>query len=102
VRIALDDFGAGASSFSYLKSLNVDFLKIDGQFIYDLVDSPLDQAAVRCFGEVAKLAGLKTVAEFVHDAAALAQVSAMKIDYAQGYFIHRPAPLADLVKRQSK
>ncbi len=97
VRIALDDFGTGASSFSYLKALKVDFLKIDGQFIHDLVDNKLDQAAVRCFREVANVAGLKTVAEFVHNEAVLRQVYAMKIDYAQGFFIHRPAPLHELL-----
>ncbi|MDF1764335.1 MAG: PAS domain-containing protein, partial [Oleibacter sp.] len=62
VRVALDDFGAGASSFGYLKNLAVDILKIDGQFIQDLVDDPLDDAAVRCFVDVARLIGLKTVA----------------------------------------
>ena len=64
-RVALDDFGAGASSFGYLKSLTVDLLKIDGQFIRDLVDDPLDDAAVRCFVDVAGVLGVKTVAEFV-------------------------------------
>ncbi len=65
VRIALDDFGAGASSFGYLKTLKVDLLKIDGSFIKDLIDDPLDAAAVRCFVDVARVLGGQTVAEFV-------------------------------------
>ncbi len=67
VRVALDDFGAGASSFGYLNVMPVDVLKIDGQFIRDLLVNPLHAAAVRCFIDVAGVAGLKTVAEFVDD-----------------------------------
>ncbi len=65
MRIALDDFGAGASSFAYLRMLPVDYLKIDGQFITGLLNDPLNNAAVRCFCEVAKAVGVKTIAEFV-------------------------------------
>ncbi|MDP1858091.1 MAG: PAS domain S-box protein [Gemmatimonadaceae bacterium] len=93
VRIALDDFGAGASSFSHLKSLVVDFLKIDGQYITDLVDDRLDDAAVRCFVDVARVVGVKTVAEFVDRPEILARVREIGIDYAQGFFLHRPEPL---------
>lgn len=93
VRIALDDFGAGASSFGYLKNLHVDVLKIDGQFIKDLIDDPLDDAAVRCFVDVAKVVGLKTVAEFVDRKDVLQRVKALGVDFAQGYLMHRPEPL---------
>ena len=93
VRIALDDFGAGASSFGYLKKLNVDLLKIDGQFIRDLIDDPLDDAAVRCFVDVARVVGVKTVAEFVDRAAVLERVREIGIDFAQGYFLHKPEPI---------
>ena len=93
VRIALDDFGAGASSFGYLKSLNVDLLKIDGQFIRDLIDDPLDDAAVRCFVDVARVVGVKTVAEFVDRPEVLERVREIGIDFAQGYLLHRPEPL---------
>ncbi len=93
VRIALDDFGAGASSFSHLKSLTVDFLKIDGQFITDLIDDRLDDATVRCFVDVARVVGVKTVAEFVDRPEILARVREIGIDYAQGFFLHRPEPL---------
>jgi diguanylate cyclase (GGDEF)-like protein len=94
VRIALDDFGAGASSFGYLKMLPVDFLKIDGQFIRDLVDDPLDGAAVRCFHDVAKVIGVQTIAEFVQRPETLEALREIGIDFAQGYLIHKPEPLA--------
>ena len=97
VQVALDDFGAGASSFGYLKTLPVDYLKIDGQFIRDVVDDPLDEAAVRCFAEVAAIVGVKTVAEFVDRPEVLAKLRAMGIDYAQGFLLHRPGPLDELL-----
>ena len=97
IRIALDDFGAGASSFGYLRALPVDYLKIDGQFVKDLVDDPLDQAAVRCFQNVAAVIGVKTVAEFVESDAILAILRDIGVDYAQGYLIHRPEPLRRLL-----
>ena len=93
VRIALDDFGAGASSFGYLKNLNVDLLKIDGQFIRDLIDDPLDDAAVRCFVDVARVVGVETVAEFVDRAEVLDRVREIGIDFAQGFLLHRPEPI---------
>jgi diguanylate cyclase (GGDEF)-like protein/PAS domain S-box-containing protein len=97
VRVALDDFGAGASSFGYLKTIPVDFLKIDGQFIRDLATDTLDEAAVRCFADVAAVVGMKTVAEFVDSQAVLDKLRRMGIDYAQGYLIHKPAPIAELL-----
>ena len=93
VRIALDDFGAGASSFGYLKNLTVDLIKIDGQFIRDLIDDPLDDAAVRCFVDVARVVGVKTVAEFVDRPEVLDRVRGIGIDFAQGYLLHRPEPI---------
>ena len=97
VQVALDDFGAGASSFGYLKTLPVDYLKIDGQFVRDLVEDPLDEAAVRCFAEVARIVGVKTVAEFVDRPEVLAKLRTLGIDYAQGFLLHRPAPLSELL-----
>ncbi len=99
VKVALDDFGAGASSFGYLKNLPVDVLKIDGQFIRDLVSDPLDDVAVRFFTEVARVRGIRTVAEFVEHAATLERLKAIGVDYAQGYLIHRPEPLGSLHPR---
>ena len=96
VRIALDDFGAGASSFGYLKNLKVDLLKIDGSFIRDVLDDPLDAAAVRCFVDVARVLGVKTVAEFVDQPAVLQYVRDLGVDYAQGFLLHRPEPIEHL------
>lgn len=96
VRIALDDFGAGASSFGYLKSLEVDILKIDGQFIKDMINDRLDEAAVRCFVDVAGVVGVKTVAEFVDRPELLERVREIGIDYAQGFLLHRPEPIYEM------
>ncbi len=93
VRIALDDFGAGASSFSYLKTLTVDLLKIDGQYIRNLLNDGLDDAAVRCFVDMARVLGVPTVAEFVDRPELLARVREIGVDYAQGFLLHRPEPL---------
>jgi EAL domain-containing protein (putative c-di-GMP-specific phosphodiesterase class I) len=96
-KVALDDFGAGASSFGYLKNLIVDFLKIDGQFITDMLEDKLDEAAVRCFNEVARVAGVTTIAEFVERQDVLEALHGIGINMAQGYLIHRPEPLESLV-----
>jgi diguanylate cyclase (GGDEF)-like protein len=102
-RIAVDDFGTGYSSFSYLKRLPVDYLKIDGSFIRELTRSRVDQTMVRMIGEVAKAAGLETVAEYVETAAALQLLAKYGIDYAQGHYIGRavPQPLAVVFDAQS-
>ena len=97
IGIALDDFGAGAASFGYLKSLKADKLKNDGQFIRDVIVDPLDNATVRCFVEVAKLVNMKTVAEFVDSAAVLEKITEMGVDYAQGYHLHRPEPIQNVL-----
>lgn len=93
VRVALDDFGAGSSSFGYLKRLTVDYLKVDGQFIKTLTANALDQAAVRCFHDVAQVLGIQTIAEFVEDEATAAALRHIGIDHAQGYLLHRPEPI---------
>jgi diguanylate cyclase (GGDEF)-like protein/PAS domain S-box-containing protein len=93
VRFALDDFGSGVSSFGYLKSLPVDYLKIDGQFIRDLEEDLVDQATVRCISEVSKITGKKTVAEFVETEAVETLLREIGIDYAQGFLRHRPVAL---------
>ncbi|RVT85098.1 PAS domain S-box protein [Inhella crocodyli] len=97
VRVALDDFGAGASSFGYLKQLQVDFLKIDGQFVKDVIDDPLDAVAVRSFVEVAAVVGVRTVAEFVDRAEVMARVREMGVGHAQGFHLHKPEPLTQLM-----
>jgi diguanylate cyclase (GGDEF)-like protein len=90
-RLAIDDFGTGYSSFSYLKRLPVEYLKIDGSFIKKLIRDPVDQSMVRMVGEVAKAAGMETVAEYVQNAATLKLLARYGIDYAQGFHIGRPA-----------
>lgn len=102
LRVALDDFGAGASSFGYLKNLTVDYLKIDGQFIRDLVEDPLDDAAVRCFIDVAKVVGVKTVAEFVDKPEILARLRTIGADYVQGYLLHKPEPIESVIARNAQ
>ena len=97
VKVALDDFGAGASSFVYLKSLPVDFLKIDGHFVTNVLDNEIDNAAVRCFCEVAKVVGVKTIAEFVEHDAVRDELRALGVDMAQGFLIHQPEPLTRLL-----
>jgi EAL domain-containing protein (putative c-di-GMP-specific phosphodiesterase class I) len=97
-RIAIDDFGTGYSSFSYLKRLPVDFLKIDGSFIKDLPRDRVDQSMVRMVGEVARAAGMQTVAEYVHSAPALQLLAKYGIDYAQGFFIGKAAPVPEPVE----
>lgn len=97
VRIALDDFGAGAATFGYLKSLPIDVLKVDGQFVRNLVNDPLDQAAMRCFVDVARIMGVKIVAECVETEGVLARLREMGVDYAQGFLFHRPEPIENLM-----
>ncbi|MEE4377155.1 MAG: EAL domain-containing protein [Candidatus Competibacteraceae bacterium] len=95
-RFALDDFGSGLSSFAYLKNLPVDLLKIDGIFVKDIVEDPIDSALVKSINEVGKVMGLQTVAEFVENEAILNRVRELGVDYAQGYAINRPKPLTEL------
>ena len=93
VKFSLDDFGSGVSSFGYLKNLAVDYLKIDGQFIKDLLDNEIGQATVRCIAEVAKVTGKKTIAEWVDNQAVENMLKDMGVDYTQGYLKHKPALL---------
>ena len=88
--LALDDFGTGYSSFGYLQRLPVDYIKIDGCFVRDLVNNPVDQKMVRLIGEIGQEAGMKTIAEYVQGGPTLALLAELGIDLAQGYFIGRP------------
>jgi len=87
---ALDDFGVGFNSFSYLKQFPVDYLKIDGSFIINLVNDKVDQTLVKSMVEISKTLGKKTVAEFVESEAILNMIKSYGIDYAQGYYIGKP------------
>ncbi|MBS0389088.1 MAG: EAL domain-containing protein, partial [Proteobacteria bacterium] len=93
-RIALDDFGTGLSSFHYLKKLPVDFLKIDGQFVGSLTNDPVDRSMVEAISKVAGALGIATIAERVESAEALERLTQLGIDFAQGYQLARPEPLA--------
>lgn len=93
---SIDDFGTGFSTFSYLKSLPAQTVKIDGSFIRELTHSPVDLALVKAIREVATAVGKKTVAEFVEDQETLNLLRDIKVDYAQGYHLGRPQPLEQL------
>jgi len=86
-QFALDDFGTGFSSFAYLKYLPVDYLKIDGTFIRDIINDKVDQAMVKSIHHIAKSLNIKTIAEYVENDATLKLLSAMGIDYVQGNYI---------------
>ncbi|MHC5747616.1 MAG: EAL domain-containing protein [Nostoc sp.] len=92
-RFALDDFGVGMSSFAYLKSLPVDYLKIDGSFIRNIVENPVDNAIMTAITQISNVMGIKTIAEFVENDAILERITALGIDFAQGYGIGMPRPL---------
>jgi diguanylate cyclase (GGDEF)-like protein len=98
-RFAIDDFGSGYSSFYYLKYLPADFLKIEGEFIKSLPDSPTDRAFIEGIVSVAKKMGIKTVAEFVENEEVLEVVKDLGIDYAQGYYLGKPEPLEEKLKK---
>ena len=95
-KFALDDFGVGFSSFEYLKLLPVDYLKIDGAFVKDIVDDPIDFAMVKSINELGHATGKRTVAEFVESDAIAEKLRGLGVDYAQGYAIARPMPLETL------
>jgi diguanylate cyclase (GGDEF)-like protein len=91
-KTALDDFGSGMPSFAYLKDLPVDIVKIDGHFVKQLDESPVDQAIVKGINEIVHALGKKTVAEFVENEESFRLVAAYGVDYAQGYYLGRPEP----------
>ncbi|XHS77236.1 EAL domain-containing protein [Burkholderiaceae bacterium UC74_6] len=93
VRFALDDFGAGVSSFAYLKTLPVDFLKIDGMFVKDIAENPVDRAMVRAINEIGQVMGRQTVAEFAETDEIVEILRQIGVNYAQGFGVARPQAL---------
>jgi EAL domain-containing protein (putative c-di-GMP-specific phosphodiesterase class I) len=91
-KFSLDDFGVGFTSFRYLKEMEVDYIKIDGSFIKMLAESQNDRLFVKSMVDVAQGMGIKTVAEFVENEPTIKILRELGVDYAQGYFIGKPAP----------
>jgi diguanylate cyclase (GGDEF)-like protein/PAS domain S-box-containing protein len=97
-RFALDDFGSGLSSFAYLKTLPVDYLKIDGVFVKDVAHDPVARAMVQAIHTVGHVMGIKTVAEYVENDQILATIREIGVDYAQGYGIGYPRPMSECLR----
>ena len=97
-KFALDDFGSGLSSFGYLKNLPIDYLKIDGMFVKDIVDDPIDHAMVKSINEIGHVMKIKTIAEYVENDEIKGMLREIGVDYAQGYGIGRPVPLDELLE----
>ena len=95
--ISLDDFGAGLSSFAYLKNFKVDSLKIDGSFIRDITDNRISESMVAAITQVAKVMELETVAEYVESEATWELIAELGVDFAQGHAVGRPIPLAEVL-----
>ncbi len=89
-KFALDDFGTGLSSFGYLKHFPVDFLKIDGSFVKEILHDPIDREMVRSINEIGHLTGKKTIAEFAENEEIITMLKGMGVDYAQGYGVSEP------------
>jgi diguanylate cyclase (GGDEF)-like protein len=97
-RFALDDFGTGTNSLTYLKSLQVDRVKIDGSFVRDILSDRNSLATVKAIVELAKGLGIETVAEYVENQEIAQEVRRLGVDYAQGYAFGKPEPLADILE----
>jgi diguanylate cyclase (GGDEF)-like protein len=88
--LALDDFGTGYSSFSYLQKLHFDYIKIDGSFVHDITNNPVDQKMIKLIAEIGREASMQTVAEYVQNAQSLELLGELGVDLAQGFFVGRP------------
>jgi EAL domain-containing protein (putative c-di-GMP-specific phosphodiesterase class I) len=95
-RFSLDDFGTGLSSFGYLKALKVDFLKIDGSFVRNIVSDSVNRAVVEAANQIGHAMGIQTVAEFVENDEILQLLRDIGVDFAQGYGVAKPQPMEEL------
>ena len=91
-KFALDDFGSGLSSFAYIKHFPVDYLKIDGSFVRDIIHDPTDKVMVSAINQMAHVLGMKTIAEFVENDEILRELQVIGVDMVQGFGIGRPEP----------
>jgi diguanylate cyclase (GGDEF)-like protein/PAS domain S-box-containing protein len=98
-RFALDDFGSGMSSFSYLKNLPVDYLKIDGTFVRDMAIDRVDFAMVEAINQVGQVMGIKTIAEYVESENIMTQLYIIDVDYMQGHYLARPRPIREFTSQ---
>lgn len=96
-RFALDDFGSGMASFGYLKALPVDYLKIDGAFVRDILTDPIDHAFVESIHHIGKVMGKMTIAEFASDQPIIDELARIGVDYVQGYGVAPPRPLEEVL-----
>ncbi len=96
-KFSLDDFGSGMSSYGYLKSLPVDYLKIDGVFVKEMATNPNDYAVVKSISEIGHFMGKKIIAEYVQDDETIQLLQDLGVDYAQGYGIEKPRPLDEIL-----
>lgn len=95
-KFALDDFGCGLSSFSYLQNIPIDYLKIDGSFVHDIHLNSVNRAMVAAINDIAHVMGIETICEFVENMAVMYVLDELEVDYAQGYHIGKPAPIETL------
>lgn len=101
-KFALDDFGSGFSSYNYLKNLPVDQVKIDGNFVKDILIDPVDLAMVKSIKDVANAMGIETIAEFVESKEIMVQLGKMGVDFAQGYGVDKPSTITILADSQQQ
>jgi EAL domain-containing protein (putative c-di-GMP-specific phosphodiesterase class I) len=95
-KFALDDFGSGLSSFSYLRNLDVNFLKIDGQFVKNIAHDKINYEMIVAIDRISKTMGIRTIAEFVEDKITEDKLREIGVDFGQGYFYGKPEPLETL------
>ncbi|MDH3513807.1 MAG: EAL domain-containing protein [Gammaproteobacteria bacterium] len=101
-QFSLDDFGSGLSSFGYLQALKVDYLKIDGSFVRDMVSNPVNRAVVEAANQIGHAMGIQTIAEFVENDEILKSLGSIGVNYAQGYGVAKPLPLLEMLSKTDR